>query len=101
MAFFIMCRKKINNSKNNWLSPFFRTYIARIIAKTREIRCEKCGVYEGLEFHHTKYENVSINDIRIRCNKCHRNCAKPFSLLKTVFEEGKRFCIVSGYKFEY
>lgn len=92
------------NSKRNWLSPFFRVYVLQLISKEREIKCEKCGVYEGLEIHHKKYgpiQNVSIDDISLLCNQCHRQTSHRLSSLKTVFEDGKRFCLVSGHKFEY
>lgn len=94
----------MGNSTRNWLTPYFRIYVLQAIAKTREIKCEKCGVYEGLELHHKKYapkENVSINDIEILCNQCHRNTKKKTSNLKTIFIDGKRKCIVSNYEFEY
>jgi hypothetical protein len=93
----------MQNSVKNWLSPFFRVYVVKEISKTRVIKCEKCGVLEGLELHHKKYhpQNVSVNDIQILCNQCHRNTSHKLSSLKTVFEDGKRFCIVSSHKFEY
>lgn len=77
--------------------------MAKEISKSRVIQCEKCGIFEGLEMHHAKYHphNVSVNDIKILCNLCHRNSKKKLSQLKTVFEDGKRFCIVSSHKFEY
>jgi hypothetical protein len=83
-----------------------RVYLAQAITNSgREIKCEKCGAFENLEFHHKKYSpRVTIKDIEILCTKCHRN-AKPAkkrgSLLKTVFLEGKRFCVVNYYRFAY
>lgn len=94
----------MDNSKKNWLSPQMRTYVLKALSKIKEIRCEKCGAYEGLEFHHIKYapkENVAIKDLKILCNKCHRNAKNVLSNIKTVFENGKRYCIASKIKFEY
>ncbi|TBR16974.1 hypothetical protein EPO66_03600 [bacterium] len=74
----------------------------------REIKCEECSSYENLEFHHEKYapeEEVYLKDIKISCCKCHRNApvvkGKQRPQLKTVFENGKRYCITSKYKFGY
>lgn len=90
-----------------FLTKQMRLYVAKAITDSgREIRCEKkdCRKYEDLEFHHKKYKNVRIKDIRILCGKHHRNSKIPKncrSRLKTIFENGKRFCEVSEYKFEY
>jgi hypothetical protein len=70
----------------------------------RAIKCEKCGAYENLELHHIKYEpkeRVYLKDIKILCGKCHRNDSSKGSALKTVFENGERFCVTNGYKFPY
>jgi hypothetical protein len=99
----------------NFFNMEMRLYISWCITHPRnsrsfrEIKCEKCNAYENLEFHHKKYapeEKVFIKDIRISCNKCHRNskvttveCRR--SKLRTVFENGKRYCETSHYKFEY
>lgn len=91
-------------SIDNWMSPFFRQYVAKAISKTREIKCEKCGKLDGLEFHHTKYSpdhNVSINDIQILCSSCHRSGSPANSNLRTEFVNEKRFCCVGNYRFEY
>lgn len=89
-----------------FISKQMRVYLAKSIADSgREIRCEKCNSYEDLEFHHKKYDFATINDISVLCVKCHRNAktAKKIrrSTLKTIFENGKRFCCVSGCQFEY
>jgi hypothetical protein len=94
----------MGKSQDNWLSPQMRIYVLFCISRTREIRCEKCGVWTGLEMHHTKYapeEVVTINDIMILCQKCHRNCGTSISSVRTVFKGKKRFCEISGHKFEY
>lgn len=97
--------KKESNSKKNWLSKQMKLYILPIIAKEREIKCEKCGSLENLELHHTKYEpveHVSYKDLQILCGKCHRNVnQKNYSTLRTVYEYGKRFCEFNCYRFEY
>jgi Zn finger protein HypA/HybF involved in hydrogenase expression len=72
----------------------------------REIKCEKCGTLEGLEFHHEKYEpqeKVYLDDLRILCTKCHRNDNENVkrSNLRTVYEDGKRYCETTIYRFEY
>jgi len=94
----------------NAIRNYMYIYIAWCIThpnnpkKFREIRCEKCGIYEGLELHHTKYapkQMVTIEDIKILCNKCHRNARKSLSMLRTIFKNGKRYCIARNFKFEY
>lgn len=92
------------NSLANWLTPQFRIYVWQAISKTREIKCEKCGTRKNIEMHHKKYapkENVSINDIQLLCNKCHRNSNDPLSQVSTVLKNGKRFCIGSNFQFHY
>lgn len=94
----------MGNSAVNWLSPQMRMYVFKAISKTREIRCEDCGSYEGIELHHTKYapaENVSIQDITLLCNKCHRNTDYQLSDVKTTFKDGKRYCESKNFTFEY
>lgn len=93
-------------AKDNHIPPYFRLYLLKIISNIKEIRCEKCNSYENLELHHTKYsteQNTSIKDIQILCGKCHRNQdnTKITSSLKTIFENGKRFCVMSNLRFEY
>lgn len=95
------------NSKTNWFSPQMRLYLLKaIIHQGREIRCEnkKCGSYKNIEFHHTKYapkDIVSVKDIKLECNKCHRNSSNKLSKVSTIFENGKRFCVGSNFKFAY
>lgn len=96
----------MSNSQDNWLSEQMRMYVIVAISKTREIKCEECGTYEGLELHHSKYltdtDGCSINDIEILCAKCHRNDdRKDYSMLRTVFENGRRYCETAKFKFEY
>lgn len=72
----------------------------------REIKCEKCGSYEDLELHHTKYEpeeKVYLKDIKILCAKCHRNdiSKRNGNTLRTIFKNKKRYCITTNYEFEY
>jgi len=95
----------------NFIPKQMRLYIAWCITHPlrpkdfREIRCEKCKRYDNLEFHHRRYKRVLIKDIRIKCFKCHRNADEVKknrrSQLKTIFENGKRICEVSGFRFEY
>lgn len=94
----------------NSLSEMMRYYLLYTMTHrepkelNREIKCEGCEVYEGLEMHHEKYypkETVTVDDIHLSCNKCHRNDDNPQSRVKTVFENGKRFCVASKFKFEY
>lgn len=94
----------MGKSRDNWLMPQMRIYVWWVISKTREIKCEECGTYQGVEMHHTKYapeENVTINDIKLLCNKHHRNSDTPLSKVSTVFESGQRFCVGSNFKFAY
>jgi 5-methylcytosine-specific restriction endonuclease McrA len=97
----------MSRSLDNWMPEMMRAYVAKAISKTREIKCEECGTYENLEFHHKKYsteENATIKDIKILCTKCHRNAKaskRRGSGLRTIFENGKRFCEVSKFRFEY
>lgn len=96
--------KKRSNSQRNWVSPYLKVYLLLLISKEREIKCFTCGAYEGLEIHHKKYgpeHNVSYKDVSLLCSKCHRNTTHRLSNVRTVFENGKRFCEVSGHKFEY
>lgn len=87
------------------MSIEMRIYVAKAITNTgREIKCAKCGTLTGLEFHHKKYEEANIDDIEILCHKCHRNAKKSTnksSLLSTVYEKGKRYCVVNYCKFAY
>lgn len=95
------------NSIDNWLSPQMRLYLLKAIIKQgREIRCEnkKCGSYKNIEFHHTKYAPkniVSIKDIKLECNKCHRNSDNKLSKVSTIFIKGIRYCVGSNFKFAY
>lgn len=100
--------KKAQVRKEMFMNMEMRMYVAKAMtAAGREIKCEKCGAYENLEFHHLKYapENVTIKDIVLLCPKCHRNSKIPKELrrsrVRTIFENGKRFCETSHYKFEY
>lgn len=91
-------------SRDNWFNPQIRLYILMAISKTREIRCEKCKTYKNIEMHHKKYapKKVSINDIQLLCSKCHRHTnQKEYSKLKTIFENGRRYCEGVGFRFEY
>lgn len=92
-----------NKYHKGFLTDEMRMYVAKCISDTREIRCEKCGAYDNLEFHHKRYEGATIKDIQILCEKCHRNVKRSdkSSHLKTVFERGKRFCEGSKWRFEY
>lgn len=90
-----------NNSKEHNLTPYFKMVVATVIAKKREIRCEKCGNYSSLEFHHLTYVNPTINDLQVLCSSCHRASPNDHSGMETVFRDGKRLCHVSGYEFEY
>lgn len=87
----------------NFLTNEMRMYILIVLTKFRkqEIKCSMCGSYTNLEFHHVKYENVTVNDIKLVCEKCHRNDDHKRSQLSTVFENGKRFCVGYNFKFEY
>ena len=96
--------KTLCPSQINWLDEELRLYVIYCLSKLKEIKCEECGSYEKLEFHHTKYapkENVSIHDLKILCSKCHRNDRNGRSVLRTIFEGGKRFCEGAKFKFEY
>jgi len=100
--------------KLNFFNDEMRLYIAYCFThptngkKIREIKCEECGSYIDLDFHHKKYapkEKVYLEDIRIGCCRCHRN-SKPAlkrrrSQLRTIFIKGKRYCETAKYKFEY
>ena len=71
-------------AESDCFPPMFRFYILYAIthrsnpAKNREIK----------------------DDIRLLCTKCHRNCDYHTDL-KTVYENGKRYCENSHFKFEY
>ena len=106
-----------SNAQTNWLSATMRMYVAMAMSKSKEIKCDECGSYDDLEFHHKKYArnskreprrlkyskltNISIHDLQILCCKCHRNAKSSPSEMATVFEDGKRYCIVSQYIFLY
>lgn len=94
----------------NFLTLDMRAYILYAMThrsdknKNREIKCEKCGSYENLEFHHNKYypaDDVTIDDITLQCIPCHRNDRKSTSNLRTVFKDGVRFCENTYFEFEY
>lgn len=83
-----------------------KKYILMAMINTgRDIVCEKCGALENLELHHTKYaplEEVSIFDLKILCGKCHRGSSrKDHSHVRTVYENGIRYCEVNRFRFQY
>jgi len=98
--------------QDNFLDLMMRLYILYTITHrsdpklNKEIKCEKCGSCEHLELHHIKYipEEIYVDDIQLLCPKCHRNSKvskHKSSQVRTVFENGKRFCELREFKFEY
>ena len=88
-----------------FLSAWFRPYVWQAISIKREIKCEKCGAMEKLELHHKTYEKPTIYDLEILCEKCHRgiNNSSPTraSQVKTIIENGVRYCRGSEWHFTY
>ena len=54
---------------------FWREFVVPTIRKLKENKCEICGTTKRKLFlHHTDYiEEVSINTLKLVCQKCHIN----------------------------
>ncbi len=51
---------------------FYKNYMVPAVNELKGHKCEECDSTKNLDVHHTDYNQVNIDTLRLLCRKCHR-----------------------------
>lgn len=53
-------------------NTFWYDFVAPNVRRIKNNECEWCDSVKNLEIHHTSYEVVTIDTLKLICKSCHR-----------------------------
>ena len=58
--------------KHGVVPYFYNRVIMPLIKDIKGGKCEKCGSNKNIDVHHLDYDNLTIDNFKLLCRKCHK-----------------------------
>lgn len=69
-------KDKINwqgTEQRDWINHnFWEKFVTPNVFRIKGNKCEWCGSTKNLHIHHTRYDLVTINTLKLLCKSCHK-----------------------------